>query len=1104
MEFPEQAFVSIAPGATVAVYARALLRAVPAVWSATQSAPSNAPARRDAHALTELVALIALRALRGADLFVADADTELVEPAKAAVNAMGRWVHRSSGLPDRDRRAWRAAAEATNGILRLVREPAHQYFAAIADEGIFDACEALRALDDSSEHRSSHVTNAIRALTADLRLVQGSTHGMGFAHQLMAQPLWLDARPTTQQWKRALAMVRSERDAATATPPGWQRTIGPAELGPKLPRRQPVQLRRVVRWLEGLARWYEKRTPLETPLEEQPNRPATPSRPQRRARVRTGVDPESADVLAALREPLDLEAERKRRQEQRERLKAEAKHAREVATRQRELEKLRKELEELIHSGRKKRAKAPIGFEHTLASQGAEVLGASGVGGRRGPGRRRAPKPAAGFGVGKAKAKAETKAKADAQPKAKASKRKAPRRTKVKKRGPGARDPHGAQRASRERLDLGADIQAAAAGEAMPELAQREPRALDSMRFPDHEPEELAPPAGRTGGHVTTGFLAPDSPLAFVSERTRLAPDAPYWFGVQIGELVQGVSVGSAAQIDVRQLPARAKLDVVLFAFDGELALAADGSIGTLELDEDGMGQVVRQPTEGSSSTARGLTELRVSAAWQGRLYFPIRTSERVGPQRLRCNFYHQQTLLLSRVVTARVDAAPRSRARAAISHVDDYRLARVFDAASLGAFREHDLCLLLNDGGDGSHQLRIFGKRDVRQDVTLSGAQLESLVGETRAALRVSAWANKDEWDPNQPRDYRYGGGQTLAMLAEDLATLARAGRRAYDVLYRASGGRRRPQADRLEELLATPAHVQFASRTNPEELVPLAVLYDRPLDPNVELELCSGFRATLDLAGGVDSAKLESSPCWQRACPSLGRNDTVCPSGFWGFRHNLGIPITLADGGAESAASDLGCRGDVNLTVAVALDPGFRLREQHVRDLQAKWPALHLAEARQSALDALGAGTSHIVYFYCHGDRVGPRREIPALLVGPNSSPRIDASIISQLPPWSDPRALVFLNGCRTTALLPSQSFDLVSAFVQDANAAGVIGTEITIFEELATRFGLAFLRGFLADGLDLGVAIRRARLALLAERNPLGLAYVPFASSRLRLRP
>jgi hypothetical protein len=138
--------------------------------------------------------------------------------------------------------------------------------------------------------------------------------------------------------------------------------------------------------------------------------------------------------------------------------------------------------------------------------------------------------------------------------------------------------------------------------------------------------------------------------------------------------------------------------------------------------------------------------------------------------------------------------------------------------------------------------------------------------------------------------------------------------------------------------------------------------------------------------------------------------------------------------------------------------------------------------------------------VYFYCHGGYDGTE---PFLRVGLESQvgtitrPNLRDKRIR----WNDPRPLVFINGCHTTALDPEQALDFVSGFVETAGAVGVIGTEITVFEPLARNFAENCLRRFL-NGVSIGEAVRAARLALLKEGNPLGLVYIPFVIASLQL--
>jgi hypothetical protein len=92
--------------------------------------------------------------------------------------------------------------------------------------------------------------------------------------------------------------------------------------------------------------------------------------------------------------------------------------------------------------------------------------------------------------------------------------------------------------------------------------------------------------------------------------------------------------------------------------------------------------------------------------------------------------------------------------------------------------------------------------------------------------------------------------------------------------------------------------------------------------------------------------------------------------------------------------------------------------------------------------------------------------------------------------------------VNGCHTTALEPRQVMNLVNGFVQEANAVGVVGTELTVFEPLAVEFAEAMLEAFLSGSTTVGAAARRAWVSLLGQRNPMGLAYVPFFATPTRL--
>jgi hypothetical protein len=175
-----------------------------------------------------------------------------------------------------------------------------------------------------------------------------------------------------------------------------------------------------------------------------------------------------------------------------------------------------------------------------------------------------------------------------------------------------------------------------------------------------------------------------------------------------------------------------------------------------------------------------------------------------------------------------------------------------------------------------------------------------------------------------------------------------------------------------------------------------------------------------------------------------------------------------------------------------------GRTAHEEHLRTLA---PGLRYADTRDEAIALLrSADPGEVVYFYCHGGLTPTN--VPYLSVGAKGEPGIPSDIFRAMRiRWGSPRPLVFLNGCHTTALDPGQALNFPARLVEVAAAAGVIGTEITNFEPLASAFAEECLGRFLA-GEAIGDAVRAARLALLAQGNPLGLIYIPFVLPSLRL--
>jgi hypothetical protein len=148
-------------------------------------------------------------------------------------------------------------------------------------------------------------------------------------------------------------------------------------------------------------------------------------------------------------------------------------------------------------------------------------------------------------------------------------------------------------------------------------------------------------------------------------------------------------------------------------------------------------------------------------------------------------------------------------------------------------------------------------------------------------------------------------------------------------------------------------------------------------------------------------------------------------------------------------------------------------------------------------------------IVYFYCHGRRQplqGAEQSSPSLEVGMGEvfQPEdITTWRVADWPShhWQDTSPLVFINGCHTAEITPESLVNFVDSFTA-AYAAGVVGTEITLEQSVASEAAEQFLRSFQTNQTTVGQAVQQMRLHFLLKGNLLGLAYTPYCSADLKL--
>jgi hypothetical protein len=391
------------------------------------------------------------------------------------------------------------------------------------------------------------------------------------------------------------------------------------------------------------------------------------------------------------------------------------------------------------------------------------------------------------------------------------------------------------------------------------------------------------PPSETPPAAVQTGFAPLGTPRRPLTPEMPLRPGASYyyWFGVGV-EAEHSIEV---TPVPLPELAGGSELTVQLFAFPEELELtgATSGTVqtsipyGTLTVTEPAARPDVSEHTRST------------------RLFFGVRAPQREGAARLRCNVYLGSTLVQSRLITCQVGVGDALEGPALLSQLD-YALSRTLDLDRLALLPEHELSLMVN-GDEASHQFRFFSLTDQQlfaNEASIDATAIDSAIEKARGALRRASWGTEAEWDEN-PASYRYKGA-SHPQFAEDLVALAIRGRQLYAGIAGRLAGSDEARRTLLEKA-AKPGRIQIATSVSGLYL-PAALLYDHKLETMPgsaayeTYRLCEEFQHAL--AAGEDLTEL---PCFSDGCPTADEEFTVCPSGFWGYRHEIGWPIGVGE---------------------------------------------------------------------------------------------------------------------------------------------------------------------------------------------------------------
>jgi len=366
----------------------------------------------------------------------------------------------------------------------------------------------------------------------------------------------------------------------------------------------------------------------------------------------------------------------------------------------------------------------------------------------------------------------------------------------------------------------------------------------------------------------------------------------------------------------------------------------------------------------------------------------------------------------------------------------------------------------------------------------------------------------------------YAFRGGRqvnegTDSLLSAALIRLAKAGWGLYTQVI----GRGAREA--LEPLLREPDGVIQVAHILIEKVLPWALIYDREFAPDNSLDANGDPQPPVACLAALPKAsgELTVRECGVHADCLLHHRSpegVACPLRFWGFRHSVEIPPRQTSPGAANPSEADRITAGRPAVLLAALNTELSLATAHEADLTAlsnriggtaTWRAFE--KQGQLVTQRLRDADLDIVYLYCHarGGEADPSIDDPCLeFVGANAKPqRIVAGDLSG-PVWNN-RPLVILNGCGSVGFSPDALSPFLPALVRDRHAAGLLGSEVSVWEQLAGKFAEYFLEAFLvrqANGLHrtAGEAVLIARRKLLALKNPLGLVYTLYANSDLRL--
>jgi hypothetical protein len=285
-----------------------------------------------------------------------------------------------------------------------------------------------------------------------------------------------------------------------------------------------------------------------------------------------------------------------------------------------------------------------------------------------------------------------------------------------------------------------------------------------------------------------------------------------------------------------------------------------------------------------------------------------------------------------------------------------------------------------------------------------------------------------------------------------------------------------------------------------------PWGLLYDIPVDSEEEFKECPS----------IDGLLNGTIPEGTRCCPEVVKSgkphtsNMLCPFGFWGYRYAIEQLSST-----KSLETQIPTPGDIEMAVGLTqYDVNRNRLTEHVKWLEENLGGVKMrqADTRAKIKDALHDPDLQLVYFYCHGHYDDDAGKDVYLGIGNKeklsgedfTSWLHDWRLQDRIKVWDQVRPLVFINACHSLDILPDSLVSLLKAFMGHANAAGIIGTEVRVDQNLGYRIAEMFFDEFVNERKKVWEALQTIRFHFLCQGNLFGLIYTPYCSADLQLQP